>query len=94
MQTILASLVVFAVFAGRVAPSQFSDATSGSSVSAATHHDQRLRFNQSSLSWSAPAPTFVLFPPIADRAHLASALQTVSALQTKGFHFTRPPPVS
>ena len=94
MRVVLASVALFAIFAARSTPSQFPDATATHSIGADSHHEQRPRFDHGTLSWSAPAAAFVLFPPSAEPLHLTPASQVTSRLQTKGFHFNRPPPLS
>ena len=93
-RAILASVALFAIFAARSTPSQFPDATADHSIGANSHHEQRPRFDHITFSWSVPIPAFVVFPPSAEPPHLTPALQVISTLQAKGFHFNRPPPVS
>jgi len=65
-----------------------------STISADSHHDQRPRFDHTGSQWSAPADWFLPTPPVAESTHLTPAPQLFSALQTKGFHYNRPPPIS
>lgn len=65
-----------------------------SSVNAVSSHEQRPHFDSEGLQWSAPVGHFLPFPPAAESAHLTPAFQPWSALQTKGFHYNRPPPAS
>jgi hypothetical protein len=94
-RAVLASAALFALLAARNVPPDFTKAPCvQSTVAAALHHDQRPRFDNGGLKWSAAPATFVLAPPIAESAHLAPAPRLFSTLQTKGFHFNRPPPIS
>ncbi|MGA7171810.1 MAG: hypothetical protein WCA99_06510 [Candidatus Sulfotelmatobacter sp.] len=90
----LASVVVAAIFAARGAPAQFRAADTGHSISADSHHDQRPRFDNSSSGWSTPVESFLVFPPSAGPAQLIPAPALFSTLQTEGFHFNRPPPLT
>jgi hypothetical protein len=95
IRAVLASVALLAIFAAREVPTDFPHATDLASTSSAdTHHDQRPRFDNSGSQWSAPAAIFVPFPPSAESAHLTFAPKFPSTLQTKGFHFNRPPPIS
>jgi hypothetical protein len=95
IRALLVSAALFAIFAARGVPPSFPHATAlASAISADTHHDQRPRFDDSGTQWSAPAAIFVPYPPSAESAHLTLALRFPSTLQTKGFHFNRPPPIS
>lgn len=94
IRAVLVSVALFAIFAAREVPPDFPHAIHrASTISADTHHDQRPRFDNSGTQWSAPAAVFVPYPPSAESAHLTSGLQLSSPLQTKGFHFNRPPPI-
>ena len=94
LRTVLASLALFTVLAARNVAPDFSKAPSvHSAVSDDSHHDQRPRFDDSGSKWNAPAGTFQLVPPTDKSAHLAPTSQLFSALQTKGFHYNRPPPI-
>jgi hypothetical protein len=94
-RAVLVSVVFFAVLAARNVPPHFPKvAGTQSAISADSHHDQRPRFNTNSSKWSAPTDSFVPFPPAAESAHITPTPQLFSTLQTKGFHFNRPPPLS
>ncbi len=94
IRAVLASVVLFAVLAARNVPSDFSKAASvHSTISADSHLDQRPRFDYSSSEWNAPADTFQLLPPTAESAHLTPTPDSFSTIQTKGFHYNRPPPI-
>jgi hypothetical protein len=94
LRTVLASLALFAVLAARNVAPDFSKAPCGhSTVSDASHHDQRPRFDDSGSKWNAPAGAFQLLPPTGEAAHLTPTLQLFSRLQIKGFHYNRPPPI-
>jgi hypothetical protein len=94
-RVLLASLVLFAIFAARgVAPDFTRALNSHSLVVADSHHDQRPRFDDSGYRWSEPAAAFELLVPTAKLAGLILAPKVFSPIQTKGFHFNRPPPIS
>src|SRR5579871_5312151 len=94
IRAFLACAALFAVLAARNAPPVFPTAPSiRSAVGAALHHDQRPRFD-TNLKWTVPAAKFSLAPVIAESSHLAPSPRLFSPLQTKGFHFNRPPPIS
>jgi len=90
----LVFFVLIAIFVARCAPAAFLGATSEHSIAADSHHDQRPRFDSRVLGWSAPIAAFVLVPPNAEPLNLAVAQPVFFTLQTKGFHFNRPPPIS
>jgi hypothetical protein len=92
----LAFAALFALLAIRSAPPDFPKPTSirHSLFSAVSSHSERPRFDASGLQWSAPVDHFLPFPPVAGSAHLAPFPQLWSALQSKGFHYNRPPPAS
>jgi hypothetical protein len=95
IRAVLASVALVAIFAAREVATDFPRATDlASAISADAHHDQRPRFDNSGSQWSAPAAIFVPFPPSAESTPLTLAAQFPSTLQTKGFHFNRPPPIS
>lgn len=91
----LASVALLAVLAARNVLPQFPKAPGDhSALSADSHHDQRPRFDHTGSQWSVPSDGFLSVPPTAESAHLTLAPQLFSALQTKGFHYNRPPPIS
>ena len=94
---ILAFVAVFALLVARIDPPEFSKAPSlhHSSVSAfSNHNNHRPRFDNGGLQWSAPARSFLHLPPAAVGAQFTTTSQLFSTLQTKGFHYNRPPPAS
>lgn len=93
---ILAFAALFALLVIRTAPPDFPKSLSlhHSSINTVSSHDQRLQFDSEGLQWSAPVAHFLPFPPAVESAHLFPAFQPWSALQTKGFHYNRPPPAS
>ena len=95
-RVILAFAALFALLVIRTAPPDFPKSSSlqHSSIKTVSSHDQRLHFDSEGLQWSAPVGHFLPFPPAAESAHLPPASQLWSALQTKGFHYNRPPPAS
>jgi hypothetical protein len=91
---VLAAVVLFAIFAARGVPPDFSQALNPhSTIAANSHHDQRPRFVDSAYQWGAPPATFQLTLPNAELAGLIVEPEVFSTIQTKGFHFNRPPPV-
>ena len=95
MRAALASVTLVTLLAARNVPPDFPQTPSvGSRVSATLHHDQRPRFDNSGLKWSTPTGDFLPDPLVVESAHLAPAPQFFSTLQSKGFHFNRPPPIS
>jgi len=95
-QALLAFAAVFALLLIRTAPPDFPKLPSvhHTSINAVSSHDQRPRFDSDGLQWSAPVGHFLPLPPAAECAHLTPVTRLWSALQTKGFHYNRPPPVS
>lgn len=95
IRTALAFAALFAILAARSASPHLPGMPGDhSTVSADSAHDQRPRFDSSNAGWSAPTESFLLFPPTAESTHLAATSQLFSTIQTKGFHFNRPPPAS
>ncbi len=95
IRAVLASVALFAIFAARDVPQDFPQAPDlQSRINADSHHDQIPRFDNTGSQWNAPGATFILFPPSAESAHLTRVPQLPSTLQTKGFHFNRPPPIA
>ncbi len=91
----LASIALLAVLAARNVPPHFPSVSCAHSAARAdSHHDQRPRFENSGSKWRAPVDSFRPAPPATESAHLTPAPQLFSTLQTKGFHFNRPPPIS
>jgi hypothetical protein len=94
-QAVLASVALSAVLVARSIPPSFSLRSSVSaSISAITHHDQRPRFDHNQAQWNTPRDTFLLAPPAPESVHVTTELQLVVTLNTKGFHYNRPPPLS
>jgi hypothetical protein len=91
---VLACVALAAVLVARHIPPDFPAAPSiHSAFSAKSHHDQRPRFDNNRLQWSAPADMFLPAPPVAESADLALSVEPLPRLQTKGFHYNRPPPL-
>jgi hypothetical protein len=95
-QAFLAFAALFALLVIRNAPPHFPNPPSlhHSSFNSVSTHDQRPRFDSGGLQWSAPVSHFLPFPPAAESAHLTPIPQLWSVLQSKGFHYNRPPPAS
>lgn len=91
----LASIVLFALLNARDFPSHFQTTSkTHSTLTSDSQHDQRSRFDHSTLDWDAAAPTVLPFPASDRSARLTPAPQLFSTLQPKEFHFNRPPPFS
>jgi hypothetical protein len=94
VRTVLALVAFFSVLAARnVLPCFPTLLNSHSALSADSHHDQRPRFDNTGSQWSTPAGLFLPAPPAAEAEPLTPQPQLFSALQTKGRHFNRPPPI-
>jgi hypothetical protein len=92
---VLACAALAAVLVARHIPPTFpAESSIHSAFSANSHHDQRPRFDDNGLRWCAPAEMFLPAPPLAASTDLASAAEPLPRLQTKGFHYNRPPPLS
>jgi hypothetical protein len=63
------------------------------SISEGSTHGQTQRFDSDGMQWIAPVGAFVIIPS-AEGANWALTQQPLPAIQTKGFHFNRPPPTS
>jgi hypothetical protein len=61
-------------------------------VSIIAHHDQRPRFDHHGPEWSAVSQISAIFPSVAEPVTAALHPQLLSTVQTKGFHYNRPPP--
>jgi hypothetical protein len=96
VQTLLASLALFAFLVMRNAPPDFPSPPSlhHSSITTVSDRTQRPQFNSEGLQWSAPVTRFLPYPPATESAHTNPAPQLLSSLQTSGFHYNRPPPAS
>jgi len=95
IRALLVSVVLLGVLAARDVPPQFLDVIgTHATISADSHHDQRPRFDNNASRWSAPAADFALFLPTAKSAEIRTAPKLFRTLESKGFHFNRPPPVA
>ncbi len=90
----LAALLVLLV--ARNIPPEFAHAPSvhHTSIHSVATVGHRLQFDLNGLQWSDPVNFFVLAPPETESAHSVSNAELYSALQLKGFNYTRPPPIS
>jgi hypothetical protein len=70
----------------------------GASARTAVHSfrplGQRLCFDQDGLDWGLPAPVVLPTPPVAESSDLVAAELVFPALQVKGPHYNRPPPIA
>lgn len=95
IRTVLACVALLAVLAARNVAADFSQAPCVHAViGASPHHDQKPRFDDSNSEWCAPANGFQLLPPTAESIHVPLTPHLSSTVQTKGFHYNRPPPMS
>jgi len=94
MRVIPALAALLALVVARNVPPQFTRVASPqhSAISAIARHQQRPRFDSATSHWSGPVARFLPFAPTTESAHTAPAPQLSSTLQTKGFHYNRPPP--
>jgi hypothetical protein len=61
------------------------------SIRGGSTHAQTQRFDSDGLHWTAPVGAFVILTSTG-RANWKVTQQPLPAIQTKGFHFNRPPP--
>jgi hypothetical protein len=96
IREMIALAAVFAFLVIRNVPPNFPQRPSihHSSISAVFNHGHRPHFDSDRLQWSSPAKMFFPFSPAGDAQDLNSASQVLSALQTKGFRYNRPPPLT
>jgi hypothetical protein len=93
IRAFLAFTALFALLAARsVAPNFPQLLSHHASISAASQHDQKPRFDCDGLQWVAPSGSFLLTPPAMETTSVRLESQLLSTLQTKGFHYNRPPP--
>jgi|SRR5579872_981272 hypothetical protein len=86
-------VAVLALLAARNVPPVFHHLNSHScSIRAVSSHDQRPHFDFNGLQWSAPVRAFLPLPAVATASEVATSSQLFSSIQTKGFHYNRPPP--
>jgi hypothetical protein len=94
MDGLLGIVAVFALLVGRSVPPDFASASvlHSSVIHTFASHHQRPRFNCDASKWTVPANFFVALPPAGEAAPIGLSPQLFSNLQTKGFHYNRPPP--
>jgi hypothetical protein len=63
------------------------------SIGSASTHTQIQRFDTDGLQWIAPVAAFVILPSV-DGANCVLTQEPLAAIETKGFHFNRPPPTN
>jgi hypothetical protein len=61
------------------------------SMGAGSTHTQIQRFDTDGLQWIAPIAAFVILPSL-EGANCVLTQEPLPAIETKGFHFNRPPP--
>jgi hypothetical protein len=88
------ALVVLSLLVAQNVPLEFPSASVVQcSISARSTHGQTQRFDSDGLQWTASVGAFVIFP-LTERLKCNFTQQLLAAIQTKGFHFNRPPPTS
>jgi hypothetical protein len=94
IRSFLAIAPLLALLIIRNLPPEFPNAASlhQSSINDVLKHSQRPRFDFDGLQWSAPASRFLPFPPADESEPPVPSAQLRTALQSKGFHYNRPPP--
>lgn len=91
----LLSVAIFAVLAARSTPPIFQTASSHhSTIQSVEGHDQKPRFECTSIQWVAPADDFQLNLPLVEPFHAPAGSQLLPALEREGSHYNRPPPLS
>jgi len=95
VRALLVSVALSSVLVARNVPPRFPR-TLGvhSAISPDAHHDQRPRFDNNGSQWGTVADSFLPAPPVVESAPLTPLPHLFTTLQSKGFHFNRPPPVS
>ena len=92
--TVPAFVVLSSLLVAQNIPLEFPSASVGQCrISAGSTHGQTQRFDSDGLQWTAPVGAIVIFP-LTERLKWNFTQQPLAALQTKGFHFNRPPPTS
>jgi hypothetical protein len=90
--TVAALTVLSLLLVAQNVPLEFPSASVGQcSISAGSTHGQTQRFDSDGWQWIAPVDAFVILPSVG-RANWNVTQQRLPAIQTKGFHFNRPPP--
>jgi hypothetical protein len=98
VRAILGLAGLLALLVARSVPPHFpATPTLQTTAIAAAHdaplkHDQRPRFDNNESQWSAPVQSFQPSPPVAESPHIASIPGLFCTLQSRGFHYNRPPP--
>src|SRR5579864_3218984 len=94
LQTVLTFATIFTLLISRNTPPTFPRVpTLSHSISAVLSPAHRPQFDSNGVQWSAPVDSSLLIPSSATSAHFNPACQRFSGIQTKGFHYNRPPPV-
>jgi len=93
INALLVFAAAFALLAARDFQPRFPQGPSiHSAINALSTRQDRPRFDSNNLQWSAPVQGYLPLPPATAAPQLALSLQSTSGLQTKGFHYNRPPP--
>jgi hypothetical protein len=94
-RAVLVCLALSAILVARSIPPNIPTKSSvHCAVRSSSHHDQRPRFAKG-LQWicAVAVDVFRLPPPVTESAGFTLFPQHYSTLQTKGFHYNRPPPL-
>jgi len=95
LATVPSLVVLSSLLVAQDVPFQFSATPSAQqcSIRASSAQCQTQRFDSDGLQWIAPVSTFVILPS-AESANWNFRQQLLPGIQTKGFHFNRPPPAN
>jgi hypothetical protein len=92
--TVPAVVMLSSLLVAQNVPLEFPSAAVGQcSISAGLTHAQTQRFDSDGSQWTAPVGAFVILQP-AGSVRWNFTQQLLRSVQTKGFHFNRPPPTN
>jgi hypothetical protein len=92
--TVPAVVILSSLLVAQNVPLEFRSASVGQcSISAGSTHGQTQRFDSDGLQWTTPIGAFLILQS-AGEVNWSFPQQLLPAVQTKGFHFNRPPPAN
>jgi hypothetical protein len=92
--TVPAVVILSSLLVAQNVPLEFRSASVDQcSISAGSTHGQTQRFDSDGLQWTKPVGAFVILQS-AGEVNRNLTQQPLLAIQTKGFHFNRPPPTN
>lgn len=92
---VLLSVAIFPVLAARSTPPVFRSASSHhSAIQSVENHDQRPRFECTTIHWDIPAVEFQLNFLAVEPFQASAVSQFLPVLDREGSHFNRPPPLA